>query len=62
MKPPLLLVSLLATAVALLAAEEPSERATATGIWRWTFTMPDGTKVEVAKDEEKREGSEKDKD
>ena len=26
------------------------------------FALPDGTKVEVAKDEEKREGSEKDKD
>ena len=26
------------------------------------FALPDGTKVEVAKDEEKKEGSEKDKD
>jgi hypothetical protein len=28
------------------AADEPNERATASGTWRWTFTMPDGSKVE----------------
>jgi hypothetical protein len=36
----------LVTSVNLLLAAESSERATATGTWKWTFTMPDGTKVE----------------
>ena len=43
------LISLLLTslgAFALRAADEPNERTTASGTWRWSFTMPDGSKVE----------------
>lgn len=39
------LVAVLATSNVLLAAES-DERPTATGTWKWTFIMPDGTKVE----------------
>ena len=33
-------------AMPVRAAEETNERATASGTWKWTFTMPDGSKVE----------------
>src|SRR2546430_1053988 len=42
----LVLVLILGASVSLWAADEVNEAASASGIWKWTFTMPDGSKVE----------------
>jgi hypothetical protein len=41
-------IALFVTSIAInsVVAQEASDQAAATGTWRWTFTMPDGAKVE----------------
>src|SRR6266446_8226100 len=42
----LVLILILGASVSLWAADEVNEATSATGTWKWTFTMPDGSKVE----------------